>query len=471
MKRQMEAGLNSGSPVLGDREAPGVCFAVLQKPRLEGSSGLAPMKIVRTALRIRVVYRRSRLIARSSQAIMRCRAVPGCGCISVGFCFFRLKNPLSCSYYFFYQMKTIVLKNAVIEGLPVICLEFPYDFALKELVKTYSECQWSKRHKTWWVPYREDQLDELIRFFRGKVWLDYSQLKKIDMAREFPNTIELDVKTETEIQIFIEWMRNKRYAESTIKTYSGALILFFSFLDNKEISEIENEDLAYFNTHYIIRKGFSASYQSQFINAVKLYFSIRQHKKLNPEIIDRPKKPKLLPNVLAKEEIKRILNAHKNLKHRTMLSLIYACGLRRSELLNVKITDVDSNRGLLIVRQSKGKKDRVVPLSAKTIDLLREYYKFEQPTVYLFEGEKPGSRYSAGSLQKVLKSALAKIGLRKPVTLHWLRHSYATHLLEGGTDLRYIQEILGHRSSRTTEIYTHVTDNSIRRIKSPFDDL
>lgn len=174
---------------------------------------------------------------------------------------------------------------------------------------------------------------------------------------------------------------------------------------------------------------------------------------------------------MAKEEIRKILNAHKNLKHRTMLSLIYACGLRRSELLNLKISDVDSHRGLLIVRQSKGKKDRVVPLSSKTVDLLREYYKFEKPNQYLFEGEKPNSRYSEGSLQKVLKSAVAKSGIKKPVSLHWLRHSYATHLLENGTDLRYIQEILGHSSSRTTEIYTHVTDNSIRRIKSPFDDL
>ncbi|MEX2512501.1 MAG: site-specific tyrosine recombinase/integron integrase [Cyclobacteriaceae bacterium] len=368
-------------------------------------------------------------------------------------------------------MVTIVIKNDVFMGLPVIRLDFPYDFALKELVKSYPECQWSMKHKVWWVPYRDTQLDEMIRFFRGRAWLDYSQLKKIDIAKEFPNTIKLDGKTEKEMQSFIEWMRNKRYAESTIKTYKGALILFFRFLDNKELSEIGNEDLEYYNTHYIIQRGFSASYQSQFINAVKLYFSIRQKQKLNPEIIDRPKKPKLLPNVLAKEEIKRILNAHKNLKHRTMLSLIYACGLRRSELLNLKIIDVDSNRGLLIVRQSKGKKDRVVPLSVKTVDLLREYYKFEKPNNYLFEGEKLNSRYSEGSLQKVLKSAVEKSGIKKSVTLHWLRHSYATHLLENGTDLRYIQEILGHSSSRTTEIYTHVTDNSIRRIKSPFDDL
>ena len=154
-----------------------------------------------------------------------------------------------------------------------------------------------------------------------------------------------------------------------------------------------------------------------------------------------------------------------------MLSLIYACGLRRSELLALKPLDLDSNRGLLIVRQSKGKKDRVVPLSGKILDLLRVYYKACKPQIYLFEGQRAGEQYSAKSIQSVLKQALHKCGIKKPATLHWLRHSYATHLLENGTDLRYIQEILGHSSSRTTEIYTHVSNKSLQKIKSPFDEL
>ena len=185
----------------------------------------------------------------------------------------------------------------------------------------------------------------------------------------------------------------------------------------------------------------------------------------------RPKRPKTLPNVLSKEEVKDILNAHKNIKHRTMLCLIYACGLRRSELLNLKIQDVDSGRGFLIVIQAKGRKDRVVPLSDKIITLLREYYRYEKPVLYLFEGQKPGHPYSEKSLESVLKQALVKAKVKKGVTLHWLRHSYATHLLEMGTDLRYIQELLGHSSSRTTEIYTHVSTKSLQKIKSPFDDL
>lgn len=189
------------------------------------------------------------------------------------------------------------------------------------------------------------------------------------------------------------------------------------------------------------------------------------------EQIHRPKKAKTLPNVLSKEEIKSILESHGNIKHKAMLSLIYACGLRRSELLNLRLIDVDSKRHLLLIRQAKGKKDRIAPISIKIIELLRDYYKTYKPQLWLFEGQKKGEPYSAKSLQSVLKQALGKARINKPVSLHWLRHSYATHLLENGTDLRYIQELLGHHSSKTTEIYTHVSTKSLQNIKSPFDDL
>lgn len=154
-----------------------------------------------------------------------------------------------------------------------------------------------------------------------------------------------------------------------------------------------------------------------------------------------------------------------------MLGLIYACGLRRSELLNLKPIDIDSKRGLLIIRQAKGMKDRVAPISAKVINMLRTYYKSHKPSLWLFEGQNAGEQYSETSLAKVLKMSCKKAKITKSVTLHWLRHSYATHLLESGTDLRYIQELLGHKSSKTTEIYTHVSTTSLQNIKSPFDDL
>ena len=187
--------------------------------------------------------------------------------------------------------------------------------------------------------------------------------------------------------------------------------------------------------------------------------------------MERPRREHKLPNVLSKKEVKDILDSSENIKHKTMLSVIYACGLRRSELLKIRPNDVNSSRMLLIIRNSKGNKDRVVPISDKIIELLRTYYKKYKPQVWLFEGMNEGEQYTASSLQKVLKIAVSKSGIRKPVTLHWLRHSYATHLLEAGVDLRYIQELLGHKSSRTTEVYTHVSTKNLQNIKSPFDDL
>ncbi len=175
--------------------------------------------------------------------------------------------------------------------------------------------------------------------------------------------------------------------------------------------------------------------------------------------------------MLSKEEIAAILQALVNQKHRTMLSLIYACGLRRGELLNLKPENVDSKRHLLFILNAKGKKDRVIPISDKVITMLREYYRMYMPKIWLFEGQNTGDQYSETSVQKVLKLALDTAKIKKPVTLHWLRHSYATHLLEAGTDLRYIQELLGHKSSKTTEIYTHVSEKSLQKISSPFDNL
>lgn len=189
------------------------------------------------------------------------------------------------------------------------------------------------------------------------------------------------------------------------------------------------------------------------------------------DFIQRPRREKRLPNVLSKEEVKSILEAPTNLKHRAMLSLIYACGLRRSELLNLTLKDVLSDRNLLFIQQSKGKKDRVVPIGNKLIEMLRDYYKAYKPKTWLFEGQIPNSKYSEKSLENVLKQSLVKTKIKKKVSLHWLRHSYATHLLENGTDLRYIQELLGHSSSRTTEIYTHVSTQNLQQIRSPFDDL
>jgi len=226
-----------------------------------------------------------------------------------------------------------------------------------------------------------------------------------------------------------------------------------------------------FNNDYILKNKLSASFQNQIVNGVKLFFKQIQGATINVDLVHRPKREKLLPNVLSKEEVKEILEATHNIKHKAMLSLIYACGLRSGELLNLTPMHIDSKRGVIIIKQAKGKKDRIAPLGEKIIEMLRNYFVTFKPEKYLFEGQEKGNKYDARSLQQVLKQSLAKTSIKKPVTLHWLRHSYATHLLENGTDLRYIQEILGHKSSKTTEIYTHVSTKSIQKIKSPFDNL
>jgi integrase/recombinase XerD len=279
------------------------------------------------------------------------------------------------------------------------------------------------------------------------------------------------MNTEQHLIAFKNYMNYRRYSGNTIKTYSDALEVFFRFFQNKNLESLTIEDIIHFNNDYILRKNLSSSYQNQVINAIKLFYRNRFNKTMEVDFIQRPRREKRLPNVLSKEEVKAILEAPTNLKHRAMLSLIYACGLRRSELLNLTLVDILSNRNLLFIRQSKGKKDRVVPISNKLIDILRDYYKAFKPKTWLFEGQFSNTKYSEKSLENVLKQSLTKTKISKKVSLHWLRHSYATHLLENGTDLRYIQELLGHSSSRTTEIYTHVSTLNLQQIRSPFDDL
>lgn len=281
----------------------------------------------------------------------------------------------------------------------------------------------------------------------------------------------LDTYYAMPLQQFKEWMNHKRYSSSTVKSYVGAVKDFLLFVSPKKFQEIGHEDMIHFINKYVIDSGLSFSFQNLVISGTKLFFREVVKSKLDVSGFERPMRQKKLPNVLSKDEVRKILNAPANAKHRLMLCVIYACGLRRSELLNLRKTDIDSTRGLLIIRNAKGRKDRVVPISLKLINELRIYYRQYKPRVWLFEGQEPGRPYSEQSLQSVLKQTLLKTKIRKPVTLHWLRHSYATHLLEAGTDLRYIQELLGHKSSRTTEIYTHVSTKSLQKIKSPFDDL
>jgi integrase/recombinase XerD len=332
-----------------------------------------------------------------------------------------------------------------------VAVYFEKDETLNNRIKQIIGARWSNTLKAWHLP---DTEANRLRF-------------KLPLATEFtPNAKGLEA-----LQQFKKWLKSKRYSESTIGTYCEALKSFLTFYNKKSFVEITNNDVIEYNNKYILKNNLSASYQNQIVNAIKLFFKTVHERKIEIDKIHRPKRSKVLPNVLSKEEVKLILNAHSNIKHKMMLSLIYSCGLRCGELLALKPINIDSKRNIVLLKNAKGKKDRIVPLSNKILEMLRDYYKLYQPKTWLFEGQYPGNPYDSRSLQQILKQALEKTGITKPVTLHWLRHSYATHLLESGTDLRYIQELLGHNSSKTTEIYTHVSTKSIQQIKSPFDDL
>ncbi len=363
-------------------------------------------------------------------------------------------------------MQTIVTERILYKKEPRLALRFAYDAAIVKQVKQVDDAQWSQTLRLWHIPLSEQAYNQLKRLTQ-----EIATLKKGE--NRIPHGVILTPITPEvgeAITAFTRYMEQRRYSPRTIQTYGHSLRQFLQWVA-KPINQITNNDLEQFNLDYILSNSYSFAYQNQVVNAVKLYFKTFHGSRFNVEKVERPRPEHKLPNVLSKEEVKQLLEAPSNIKHRAMLSLIYACGLRRSELLFLKLEHVDSKRGILIIVNAKGKKDRIVSLSEKTITMLREYYKAYKPMVWLFEGQKPAEQYSEASLQAVFKQAIYKAKIRKPATLHWLRHSFATHLLEAGVGLRLIQELLGHKSSKTTEIYTHVSTQSLKNIRSPFDDL
>lgn len=328
------------------------------------------------------------------------------------------------------------------------------------------------------IPYSKNNLSLLWTRLHPLAYIDYSVFKRVESSKtqEKSSATKLLSKREIlpwqEIQIkkFVEHMQRRRYSQNTINTYSEALRTFLRFLPKRSLANIHLADLEEFNQHYILANGYSLSYQNQVINALKLYFTRFHSKKFDLNGLQRPRKEHKIPMVLSLEEIKQVLFKVTNIKHRTMLMCAYGCGLRSGEVLRLKLTDIHRERKLLRIEQSKGNKDRYVPLPDSLLAQIEVYYRAYSPKLYLFEGEK-GGMYSATSLGKVFRKAVMNAEIQKNVTLHTLRHSYATHLLEKGVNLRYIQDILGHKSPKTTQIYTHVSKKALENIRSPLDDL
>lgn len=269
---------------------------------------------------------------------------------------------------------------------------------------------------------------------------------------------------------FKDFMTRRRYSPRTIEVYTSLVSSFLTVLKNRNAADLTDEDIGRYITKFYVKVGHSRSYQNQAVNALKLFYRVEYNREIGEVVSLRPKSEHKLPNVLSQKEVQEILRYFTNSKHKTIFYLIYSGGLRISEVTSLKLKDIDSKRGVIRIIESKGAKDREVPLSKKALEQLRLYYKEYRPSEYLFEGQF-GGPYSTRSIQTLFRKALKESGIKKKATVHTLRHSYATHLLENGTDLRIIQELLGHKSSKTTELYTHVSRQTKQRIPNPLDQL
>jgi len=350
---------------------------------------------------------------------------------------------------------------------------FDYNEEIIQWTRQINGTKWSRSKKSRYILESQFKLKHFFNHFRGKAWLDISELKSksSDTRKGPPQKIPKAEKSKAKIpQTYTDLLDQKRYSESTKATYSNYFSDFVLYFKGRELSSISVDEINAYLLELIRKDKISASQQNQRINAIKFYFEkVLGRDKMYFEI-KRPKKEKRLPDVLSKDEVKRIILNTNNLKHKCLVVLIYSCGLRRSEAINLKIEDIDSSRMLIKIRGGKGYKDRYVQLAKSLLNILREYYLEYKPKVYIFEGQN-NEQYSSTSISNVIKNAAKKAGIKKRVFPHILRHSFATHHLEQGTDLRYIQEWLGHNSSKTTEIYTHISEKDFKKFNNPIDEL
>jgi len=379
-------------------------------------------------------------------------------------------------------MHTITLSLKTHKGEERIFVEFESSKTINDAVKQVPGIRWSESNKRWHLPPEKNSIKELQQKVNLLAIIDTSVLKtqleerkKRSLAVLSPVAQkimlhELCADNQTALDIFIKTLQLKAYSHNTIKTYRTEFGVLLKLLRNHSVNDLREGHIKSYILFLLQKKKYSESQAHTAINAIKFYFE----KVLNrPQIvvhIPRPKKPWQLPKVHAPEQVKKIIGATNNEKHKTMMMLAYASGLRLQEIINLKITDINSARMVIEVRRGKGKKDRQVVLSEKLLEQLRKYFRMYKPKNWLFEG-RPGEQYGYRTLQEVFGNAKEKAGIKMAGGIHTMRHSFATHLLENGTDLRLIQELLGHNSIKTTIRYTHVSRAQIGKIKSPLDEL
>lgn len=363
-------------------------------------------------------------------------------------------------------------------GSLVVRLPVPYASEWVDELRSYHGSRYDCNRKEWLLPWSKLSVDSLADYFsRAGVEVDVRKELVDESLREERKRIGDEVRKRSlgskaldGLEKMAVYLDKNRYSPRTRQAYLSMLEFFFRYFSDTDPLEIASEDISKFIYDFIIRNGYSAAYQNQMISAIRTFYFNSGIDFLKLDLPGRPRRSRALPKTFSKEEVSRILNSPGNSKHKLLLWIIYSCGLRRSEVTNIRLTDLDRDRSLIHIREGKGMVDRIVPVSDKVWHKVDEYIASYRPVKYLFEGQSRG-RYSSESVYRVFKLAMQKAGIRKDVGVHSLRHSYATHLHESGLDIRYIQELLGHKNTRTTEIYTHVSRRNLILVRSPIEDL
>lgn len=343
-----------------------------------------------------------------------------------------------------------------------LIVEFLYSIERVEKIKAVPGRRWHPEKKLWSVPDTDESIAVMSTVFCGENLIGLS-----DANYSLSNITNDDI---TSLEKLKDELKLRGYSSKTIKNYCGHLRRFQSFI-HKCLEAITEDDIKQYLLHLIEGQQTSHSFVDQAISAIKFYNEKVLKQKVELAKLKRPKKERKLPDVLAEDEILAIINAVKNIKHLVILVMVYSSGLRVGEVVRLRPEDIDIQRMMVHVRQGKGRKDRYSVLSQFSLELLKKYIDQIKPETWLFPGADPGCHLTERTVQKIFEHARERAGITKRVSVHNLRHSFATHLLEGGTDLRYIQELLGHANSKTTEIYTHVSKKGLERIQSPMDRI
>lgn len=371
-------------------------------------------------------------------------------------------------------MKRITLTQFEHRGAQQLGIQFSYDEEVWLHVKELSEVKWSHAHKRFHVPLNNQNKRIVYGHLRKKKWyIDYSALqgKQAPAPKKVlpPDTKRIITdENKALVRQYVSYLRGLRLSESTVRTYFTFIADFFHYVGKKSATALSNTDVRLFVEEVVSKKKYSISTHRQLISAIKHFSEFYPQCTISGEELKRPKKSSYLPEVLSQQEVLELLRATRNLKHRAVLALIYSAGLRIGEVLNLELHHIDVDRRQLLVKNAKGRKDRNVILAESFLPLFGNYFGTYAPKKYFVEGEG-GNQYSSASVRAFLKQSCKRAGIKKRVTPHTLRHSFATHLMENGVGLRHIQELLGHSRPETTMIYTHIAQKDLLNIQSPLD--